>query len=253
VQAGRLKRSNDKSPEDLGFSPALADEAAALACARQPLVKISELPEKKRLQRLQLGALAALAVVSGTAVFAPGVWATGLSHLTSAPPPGEADGDRLVDVAVSQLDLEVKPPAYAQLKPRQMPRSAGEIEALAGSEVRFEGTILHPAISVALVLESDPEGRWMVELEKDGTIRGSLRVARDDRYQFVLMNTDGDILRERAWRNVRIRADLPPEVTLILPENDMEVKPNDQVGFFFEAGDDFGLDRVELVVTDDDG
>jgi hypothetical protein len=252
VEAGRLKRQGGETAA-LGFSPALADETASLAGALVRRVDIRGLPDRTRLQRLQLGALCTLALMVGLGVAAPDFYTEGAHHLTSAGPADEEGEDRLVDVAVSQLDVEVVAPAYAGLKPRPMARSAGDIEALAGSEVRFEATALYPASGAALVLESDPEARWMLNLERDGTLKGQFKVGKDDRYQFVLMGADGEVLRERTWRQVQVRPDLPPEMTLLLPENDLEVKPNDQIGFFYEASDDLGLDRVELVVVDGDG
>ena len=45
----------------------------------------------------------------------------------------------------------------------------------------------------------------------------------------------------------------PPVVLLVLPETDLEVKPGEEVPFFYEATDDFGLASISLVVTADDG
>ncbi len=129
----------------------------------------------------------------------------------------------------------------------------GDVEAFKGSEVRFSGTVLFPATAAALVLESEPESRWMLELETDGTVRGGFQVGANDRYQIVLTDADGELIRERMWRRVTAKDDRAPEVTLLLPETDIEVKPEDEVGFFFEASDDIGLEKVELVIIGDDG
>ncbi|PIE17186.1 MAG: hypothetical protein CSA66_06435 [Proteobacteria bacterium] len=104
-----------------------------------------------------------------------------------------------------------------------------------------------------MVLESSPEDRWAQALGADGTVRGGFHVDQPDRYQFVLTEPDGTVVRERTWRAVSARADAAPEVQLLLPESDLEVKPTDDVAFFFEASDDYGLDRVELVVMSDRG
>lgn len=248
--AAILKRSADAA--GLGFSPALAEAAALRSGAALKGVDVRLLPDRTRLSRLRWAALGAASAVALVALLAPGFYAQAAHNLTNAPPDEGQDG-RLVDVAVSQLELEVKSPVYTQLKPRRIQRSVGDVEALVGSEVRFTGTTLFPAKSAALVLESDPEARWMVELEADGTLRGSFKVGTDDRYQFVLIDGDGELVRERAWRKVSVRADAPPEVTLLLPESDLEVKPDTSVGFFFEASDDLGLEKVELVVEGDQG
>lgn len=237
----------------LGYAPALAQETSALAADGIRAVPPGALVDRTRLEKLRWSALGVVAGLTFVGLVAPGLYAAGLANLTTAPPPSHEGSDRLVDVAVSQLDIEVKPPPYTQLKPRKLPRSAGHVEALTGSEVSFSTTTLFPARGAALVLESDPEARWMLTLEADGTLRGSFRVGQADRYQFVLLGQDGEVLRERIWREVRVKADASPEVLLLLPENDLEVKPNDQIGFFYEASDDLGIDRIEMVVTDAEG
>lgn len=251
VQSGPIVRQGVAGAH--GFSPALAHEAAAAAVAHTRRVRVRALPDRRRLSRLRWGALGAALALALVALLTPDFYARGAHHLIAGPL-ADTDGEgRLLDVVVSQLDIEVKSPSYTQLKPRRIPRSSGDIEAFKGSEVRFTGTVLVPATSAALVLESDPEARWMLALERDGTVRGSFQVGVDDRYQFVLVDTEGELVRERVWRKVTAKDDRAPEVTLLLPETDLEVKPEAEVGFFFEAGDDLGLDKIEIVAKDDDG
>jgi len=251
VQAAPLIRS--QAPETLGFSPALASAAALRTAERTRNVEVSRLPDRTRLAKLRWGALGAVVALGVVALAAPDFYTRGAVHLTSAPP-ADTDGDgRVVDVVVSQLDVEIKAPPYTHLKPRRVPRSAGDIEAFKGSEVKFTGTVLYPATAAALVLESNPEARWMLELETDGTVRGGLRVGQDDRYQIVLTDPDGELIKERVWRKVVAKEDRAPEVTLLLPETDLEVKPEGEIAFFFETSDDLGLEKVELVVQGEDG
>jgi len=251
VQAAPLIRA--QAPDTLGFSPALASAAATRTAEKTKLVRVTGLPDRLRLRRLRWGALGAVLALGIVALAAPDFYARGAVHLTSSPP-ADTDGDgRVVDVAVSQLDVEVKAPAYTHLKPRRIPRSAGDVEAFKGSEVKFSGTVLYPATAAALVLESDPEARWMLELETDGTVRGGFQVGANDRYQIVLTDPDGELIKERVWRKVTAKDDQPPEVTLLLPETDLEVKPEGEIAFFFEASDDLGLEKVELVIQGEDG
>ncbi len=237
----------------LGFSPELAREAAELAANVVSKVNPKALVDRTRLEKLQWGALGSVLGISLVGFLAPDLYGSGFHSLTTAPDPTHEGDDRLIDVAVSQLDIDVKPPNYTGLKARRLPRSVGDLEALQGSEVKFSAMTLFPARGAALVLESDPDARWMLELESDGTVRGSFQVGRADRYQFVLLGQDGEVMRERSWREVRIKPDAPPEALLLLPDNDLEVKPDDQIGFFYEASDDLGLDRVELVIADAEG
>jgi len=251
VEAGALIRTTP--PERLGFSPRLATEAAARAASVLASVRPEALPDRRRLAHLRWGVLGASVLAASAVLLAPDLWARGLTNLVAPSPDAGADGERLVDVAVSQLDLEVRPPRYTGLEPRRLPRSSGDVEALIGSEVRFSTTALFPVTGAALVLQSDPESRWLLQLESDGTIKGSLQVGESDRYQFVLVDASGQVVRERVWRSVTAAPDRAPEVTLLLPEQDLEVKPDDTIDFFYEASDDIGIDKVELVVMSDRG
>ncbi len=251
VESAPLIRS--QAPETLGFSPLLASAAATRTAEKTQHVRVATLPDRTRLAKLRWGALGAVVALGIVALVVPDFYARGAVHLTSAPP-ADTDGEgRLVDVAVSQLDLEVKAPSYTHLKPRRVARSAGDVEAFKGSEVKFSGTVLYPATAAALVLESNPEARWMLELETDGTVRGGFQVGADDRYQIVLTDADGELIKERVWRKVTAKEDRAPEVTLLLPETDLEVKPEGEVAFFFEASDDLGLEKIDLVIQGEDG
>ncbi|MCC6620849.1 MAG: DUF4175 family protein [Deltaproteobacteria bacterium] len=251
VETGALIRT--RPPEALGFSPKLATEAAARAATVLAAVRPEALPDRRRLGRLRWGAVATAVLAASAILLAPDLWARGLTNLVAPSPYAGEDGERLVDVAVSQLDLEVRPPRYTGLEPRKLPRSSGDVEALVGSEIQFTTTALFPATGAALVLQSDPESRWLLPLESDGTIKGTLQVGESDRYQFVLTVAKGQVVRERVWRHVTAAPDRAPEVTLLLPEQDLEVKPDDTIDFFYEASDDLGIDKVELVVLSDSG
>ncbi len=252
IEVASSVRSGDAGR--LGFSPHLARATADQVAGRLEGVRAAGLPGRGRLRRLAWGAAGVGALSLGAVLLAPGVLAAGAANLVaSAPAEAEGESERTVDVALSQLDVEIRPPAYTGLKPRKLERSSGDVEALVGSEVRFAGTALVPATGAALVLASDPKSRWLLEFERDGTVRGVFRVGQDDQYQFALTDLEGRVVRERVWRRVTAKADQAPEVRLLLPETDMEVKPTDQVSFFFEANDDYGIDRVDLVVRSESG
>jgi len=252
AQVGPLLARDDG--EALGFSRHLAREAAERTARRLDKLQPDGLGDRQRLKRLAAVAAGALAVAGLLALAAPTFYSEGARRLVTLPAPEELDGEgRLVNAVVGQLAIEIIPPAYTGLKPRRIDRSSGDIEVLRGSEVRFAGAALYPSAQAVLVLESAPDARWPLELTADGTVRGSFRVGEPDRYQFRLIDDRGLIIQERAWRAVDARVDAPPEVRLLLPETDLEVKPDDQIAFFFEATDDYGLDRVEMVLTDDYG
>ncbi|TNF30249.1 MAG: DUF4175 family protein [Deltaproteobacteria bacterium] len=253
VQTESLLAQRDPA-RPLGFSPELAHAATARTANKIVEIVPRALPERRRLKRLAGIAAGVAAVMGLLAVAAPGLYADGAPLLVAAPVAEEmGDGVRLVPVAMSQLELEIVPPEYTGIKPRKLRRSAGDFEALEGSEVRFVGTALYDAQEAFLTLESDPTTSFPLKVEADGTVRGAFRVGTSDRYQFVLTDKQRNTIREKAWRQVDARTDAAPEIQLLLPESDLEVKPDDRLTFFFEGSDDYGLDRVELVIEDDGG
>jgi len=251
VEVGSLLKRSDAS--QLGFSPQLATETAERTAAFLAAISPRSLPNREQLGRLRWMALGTLVVAGGLLLLNPTLWSVGATNLVAAPAYEGTDDERLVDVAVSQLELEITPPKYTGLEKRKLPRSSGDVEALVGSTVRFTTTALQPITGAALVLQSNPEARWLLQVESDGTIRGGFEVGQSDRFQFIVTDANGKRVRERVWRTVTATPDRVPEVTLLLPEQDLEVKPTDAVQFFYESTDDLGIDRVDLVVADDSG
>ncbi|MFT7583149.1 MAG: soluble cytochrome b562, partial [Myxococcota bacterium] len=241
-----------------GFAQGLAVEGADRAAQGLAAVRPRSLMDYRRAKQLGFATLAAVAVAATVTLLFPAFWSDGARQLVTFPVEISADTGRIVSVATGPLDLKVVPPTYTAMQPRSTPRSTGDVEALAGSRVEFSGTVLYPARAAALILESQPNARWPVTYDPGpegagGTIRGQLRVEASDRYQFMLEDSDGIRISEKAWRNVDVRPDMPPEVRMLLPEADVEVIETDNVAFFFEGTDDFGIHSVVLVALDAEG
>jgi len=243
--------------EAVAGSGALVGETTRLAAAAIAGIDVKALGDRAGRSRRHIQAGLIITIVAVGFVLAPALWERGWEHLSYVAPVVEDDGSQWVDVAVGQIELEIRPPAYTKLGPRRLPRGLGEVTALVGSEVAIKTSTLMGSVAEAgLVLESNPDARWALDLKAEGRVfgvEGTFQVGADDRYRFSLRLEDGTIVEERTWRRVSAQEDLVPEVTLVLPESDMEVKPDDRIDFFFEASDDYGLDRIELVAMSDDG
>jgi hypothetical protein len=252
VQAGEAMRTGDVRMWP-GFSESLARATASETARRLETGEVDGLVDTGR--RRRLARLAASVVVGGLAAVAlsPGIFAAGARALVAVPAPAADAGVVDVEVAVGDLALHLVYPAYLDLQPREVARSSGDLSAVTGTEVRFSGKALSPAASAVMQFESDPESRWPVELEEGGIVRGLFRVGSADRYRFILTGADGVISRETRWRTIEARADLAPDIRLLLPESDLEVHPDEDVSFLYEGVDDHGLDRVEMVVSRDGG
>lgn len=252
VQAGEALRTGDVHAWP-GFSESLARATASETARRLETGAADGLVDTAR--RRRLARLAGAVVAGGLAAVAlsPGFFADGARALVAAPPQAADPGVQDVEVAVSDLALHLVYPAYLDLQPRDVARSSGDVSAVTGTEVSFSGKALKPATSAVMELESDPESRWPVELEEGGVVRGLFRVGSSDRYRFLLTGADGVVSRESRWRSIEARADLAPDIRLLLPEADLEVHPDEDVSFLYEGIDDHGLDRIEMVVSRDGG
>lgn len=258
VSNDHKKGDPEQTDPDLGFSPALAVAAADNTATRLASVDPRSLMDTSRVRRLGWSCLALVTVFGLAAAVQPGLFQEGYRSLTEAPPPelvepGTRGEGEVVDVLVGDMSLRLIYPAYLGLQPRTVERSSGDLEAVAGTEVQLTGVALEDADRVVLLFESDPESRWPVELKADGVVSAAFRVGESDRYQFMITRPGGGVVRERTWRNVDARRDLEPEVRLLLPESDLEVHAGDEVPLLFEATDDYGIDRVELVIAHADG
>ena len=235
----------------VGLSLPMAQAAAERTFAR--LGDVEGLVDRTTLVRLRRFGLLVLVVAGLASVASAELLREGATNLVAPPPSKPAVSITEVDVAVGDIAFRLVYPAYLDLQPREIPRSSGDIAAVSGTEVALTASTLVPAASAVLVLESDPAGRWPVELSPDGVLRASFRVGASDRYRFALTGLDGGVIAERAWRHIEAVPDLTPDVRLLLPETDMEVDPTDELSFVVEVVDDHGLDRVELVVDPLDG
>ncbi len=232
-----------------GFSEPLARASADRTARRLDDVDPALLVDDSRARRMAPLGAAAVVLATALVVLTPELVELGLHNLVAPAPDAEIEeGVREVDVVVGDLAFRLIYPAYLDLQPRDIPRSSGDITAVAGTEVRLTGTALLEATAASLRLESDPERAWPLELSPEGIVQGALHVGESDRYRFELTEPGGGIVREEGWRSLEARADELPDVRLVLPEGDLEVNPTDQVQLLFEAVDDHGLDAIRLVL-----
>lgn len=252
VQAGEAMRTGDVHMWP-GFSESLARATASETARRLETGDVDSLVDTRRRKRFARLALGVVVGGVGAVALSPGFFADGARALVAAPVMAADVGILDVDVAVGDLALHLVYPAYLDLQARDVARTSGDLSAVTGTEVRFSGKALSPAASAVMEFESDPESRWPVELEEGGVVRGLFRVGSSDRYRFLLTGADGVVSRETRWRTIEARADLAPDIRLLLPESDLEVHPDEDVSFLYEGVDDHGLDRIEMVVSHDGG
>lgn len=236
-----------------GLEPALAKETARQTAQVLEALGPEALVDRDRQLRLaRLGRWTLLAALC-LMWWGGDVLKDGLHVLLEAPMArAAAVGDDVeeVEVLVEDLSLRLVYPAYLDLQPRTIPRTSGDVSAVVGTEVVFSGRISEPLEQLVLVMESDPGTRWPLGINPHGSVDGRFRVGASDRYRFEGTRPEGEAVREARWRGIEARIDDPPEVRLLHPTSDMEVKEDDEVELIFEAIDDHGLAEVLLVLGD---
>ena len=141
-------------------------------------------------------------------------------------------------------------PAYTGLAERVVEGGDGSIAAVVGTEVELAAGTDEPIRSALFKVDNtDGTSPTAVPMLVDGR-RMSVRfqVQRDSRYHFAITTRGGDKLEERARHAIHAVADAPPEVTMLTPIADIELRDNQRVPIAYAAKDDFGISEINLVV-----
>lgn len=200
-----------------------------------------------------VGPSLALVFVAGIAAtsawVAPSGYGSGWVHLLRGIPERTDDGTPVHrEPLVSTVDITVVPPAYTGLQPRFVPRSTGDIEVLAGSEVSLGALALQPVEGARLVLEMQ-DGATPVAMEVVGGRALSARfvATESSAYRIELVGDEGERAVDPVPRRVSVLPDAPPAIDLLQPPASLEVTPEQVVDLEYLARDEFGLTEVSLV------
>lgn len=146
-------------------------------------------------------------------------------------------------------------PAYVKLLPVR--RSTGDLTLLAGSKLKITARSSLPLSKASLRLAGiDKEIPMTIDPGDPAAISGEIQIPAKDLTGFSihLTSTEGADSGETATYRIDLVQDQPPTVKIIQPTNREELateKANLLVAF--EAEDDFGIAKVELHYTIDQG
>jgi hypothetical protein len=147
-----------------------------------------------------------------------------------------------------KIEFSITPPAYSRLPVVRQTGLPQSIQTLEGSrlEVRFESSL--PLES--FVLEDD-QGRGVPLTSSDQTNYRHEAVLTETRAFRPVMTTAGGMSNSRPPRcEIVVYPDLAPSIEIANPGNELAVRPDDQITIAFDARDDFGVARAELVIHD---
>lgn len=157
----------------------------------------------------------------------------------------------LTPVAYPHLErvvVRVRPPAYAG-RPLQELQGAGALTALSGSWVEIVGQPSQPLERAHLALELGRTGARFLPLEKSssGERRVLFQIQESGHYSFELEGEEGVKDPRPARYPIQVLEDEPPQVDLLSPAFDVEADSKDPLPVTYEAQDDLGLSRVDLL------
>ena len=146
---------------------------------------------------------------------------------------------------LAEVQFHVEAPAYSKLPlvneqslPRKMEISFLPDQELTSLDLKFsDGVVQH--------LEKGPDRHYHFNTVLSNSVA----------FEPVLINVRHLDNQSRPNCEITVYQDQPPTVNIISPSDDITARPDDKIQIQFEARDDFGLTRADLVVsiTSEDG
>ncbi len=225
-----------------GTSDALRAAHARAAAERAASVDAKRVtPWRDAARPASLGgaAVAALALLAVSASERLSLGAFALVH----PARANDDGELLSDV-VRSTRARLSFPAYIGLDPIEV-SGADTLSAPVGTHVRYA---VVPRTRMRRVVLRTPDGEVALAPRPDGSFVGELMVTEGGPLEIRMSEDDDRFLVDARRRSIRAVADAAPTVALHADPPRSPAPSVDVVSFRFEAADDHGLKKVELVV-----
>jgi len=148
-------------------------------------------------------------------------------------------------IAYGDVALHLRYPAYLGMEDRVVTDSSGDFEAPVGTHVEISVVADRPLRSARL----EPQGGGPIEMATEGeTARGTLVVVADVEYRIRLAGTGGETDPEPPRHVIRALPDLPPQVRLRAPNDDLTLPEGSSFSLAYSVDDDHGVSEVVLVV-----
>ena len=155
--------------------------------------------------------------------------------------------------SLAQVQFRIEAPAYSQLpvvNEKSLPR---QVRALEGS--KLEISFLPDQELASLVLKFSDGAIQRLEKSADHSYHFSAVLSNSLAFEPVLTSLRHLDNQSRPDCQILVYQDQPPTVNITSPSQEITARPDDKIQIEFEARDDFGLDRADLVVsvTSEDG
>lgn len=153
--------------------------------------------------------------------------------------------------------VRLVPPAYTGQPPRDLPFRFTALQALEGTQIEFFLQSNRPLGVGALIFETGepPAVSMPLQPEVEGpadTAVARLIAGRSGRFSFGIVDVDGNPPAQTPASSLTVTHDLPPAITITIPESDALVVENLMLPVIVDATDDYGLSSVRLHISIND-
>lgn len=235
-----------------GFSRDLLSRHLAESSAKLDSVPVREV-FPARMAAVPVVVLAA--VLGGLFLFedmVPGVMRMGAGSIFSDPhvPPSAVVETVTRSPVVGDLTMILRYPEYLGRKARKLSDSTGSIVAPMGTTVTLEGRALLERVGEGGIRL--PGGKVTpMNVRRNGRVSGRFLVETEGTFSLIVGNDRKMV--EGPGHGIEIEEDSAPTVRLLRPVNDVVVDESGEVALEFEAMDDHGITRVDLVLDTGEG
>lgn len=150
-------------------------------------------------------------------------------------------------VRLESFSVRIRQPDYAGGE--SVSQNSPELTGLPGSAVAIDVTANRPVRSAKAVFSDGSESAATTVEGRSFSFRFNLFKSGD--YRFVVEAETGERLDGDERHGITILSDEPPVITLLSPDADLLVSPNEPIPLTYTVEDDYGVRRVVLAIEKD--
>ncbi|MBA2482535.1 MAG: hypothetical protein H0V44_17870 [Planctomycetes bacterium] len=149
--------------------------------------------------------------------------------------------------------VTVEPPAYVGGKPSVAFGRSADVSALIGSRVILRALANTPLAGGEIVFSDGRRLALAGESGPEHAAQAAFTIEKDESFTVAIASVDQQSLGAGSAFTVHAITDRPPTVSVLAPNSDVAVHPAAEIEFNVRAGDDVGLDHVDLVYNNGRG
>lgn len=147
---------------------------------------------------------------------------------------------------ISRFQLKLNFPKYTQLSSEILEENLGDVTALTGTQVQFEGEGNKPLSSGNKLIFDESESVTLRTIEQL-KLAGSFTIQTSEKYHIELIDTHGMANSDPIVYTINAIRDAKPKVEIIQPDRDAVLDDSMMVHLEIDGKDDYGVAQLRLV------